>query len=63
VTAFAEECRVAFAVQSGQGASTSKLQHVVATVVRDVLAEDQPGVQVLDEQVLEQEGDSYSVDI
>ena len=28
-----------------------------------MLAEDQPGVEVLEEQVLEQEGGSYSVDI
>ena len=63
VTAFAEECRVAFALNSAQGSSNSKLQREVAAAVRYVLAEDQHGVEVLEEQVLEQEGGSYSVDI
>jgi hypothetical protein len=63
VTAFAEECHMAFAALATEAEAIANIQRDVGTVVRDVLMVDQPGVQVWEEQVLEQEEGGYTVDM
>jgi hypothetical protein len=57
---FAQRCRQRFVEISKKGARTSQLQRSLAELVRETVGDS---VRVLEEQVLEQDGGGYSVDI